>query len=339
MFGAGGGRPHAALTGKLAAEKGPQMSQPGRVVTVTINPVIDQTLTIPNFAAGAVNRVRASRLDAGGKGINVASFLADFGQGATITGFLGGENDAIFRRLFEQKGIEDRFVRFGGSTRIGIKISDLALQQTTDINFPGQAPEPEAIQRLFDILGELKAGHEWFVLSGSVPAGLSPAIYGDMVRALAGRKVVVDTSGAGFRHAVEAGPWLIKPNVDELGEFAGQRLDGGEEIIRVARSIMARYRITCCVVSMGREGALFVEGDETIRAVPPAVEVKSTVGAGDAMVAGTVAGKIRGFSLAECARLATAFATTAIGQIGHGLPSIEAVEAAQSRVSILRELP
>jgi 1-phosphofructokinase family hexose kinase len=198
------------------------------------------------------------------------------------------------------------------------------------------------------MLKELAEDHEWFVLSGSVPAGLPPTFYGDMVRELAGtpvrrvqppepRKIVVDTSGEGFRHAVEAGPWMIKPNVDELGEFVGEKLEGADAIVRAARSLMKRYNISSVVVSMGKEGAIFVEGDETIWAVPPPVEVKSTVGAGDAMVAGTVAGKIRGLSLAECARLATAFSTTAISHIGHGLPSLEEVEAARQRV-VIKEL-
>jgi fructose-1-phosphate kinase PfkB-like protein len=100
---------------------------------------------------------------------------------------------------------------------------------------------------------------------------------------------------------------------------------------------MSRYNIHSVVISMGKEGAIFVEGNETIWAVPPAVEVKSTVGAGDAMVAGIVAGKIRGLTLAECARLATAFSVTAISHIGSGLPSIEAVQSARERVTI-REL-
>ena len=310
------------------------MSQENRVVTVTINPAIDQTVSIPNFAAGTVNRVQASQMDAGGKGINVAAFLSDFGQPATVTGFLGSANDEIFRRLFVQKGIEDRCVRIAGATRIGVKISDMAQHRTTDINFPGQAPEPADIEQLFAVLRELAPEHEWFVLSGSIPAGVSAGIYGEMVRTLAGKKVVLDTSGEGFRQAVPVGPWLIKPNVDELREFAGERLDTSAAIVEVARSLMQRYNIASVVVSMGKEGAIFVEGEDTIWAVPPSVEVKSTVGAGDAMVAGIVAGKIRGLALAECARLATAFSMTAISHIGSGLPSIAAVESAREQVTI-----
>jgi 1-phosphofructokinase len=313
------------------------MSQENQVVTVTINPAIDQTIAIPNFTAGAVNRVQSSQLDPGGKGINVASFLSDFGQPATVTGFLGADNDEIFRRFFARKGIEDRCVRIAGQTRIGVKISDEAQRQTTDINFPGQAPSPVDIEHLFDILRELATSREWFVLSGSIPAGVSGGIYREMVALLSGRKVVLDTSGDGFRQAVAAGPWLIKPNVDELGEFAGERLQTPAEIVREARALVQRYGINSVVVSMGKEGAIFVEGQQTVWAVPPPVEVKSTVGAGDAMVAGIVAGKIRGLGPAECARLATAFSMSAITHIGSGLPSLEAVQSGMEQVTI-REL-
>jgi len=313
------------------------MSQENRVVTVTINPAIDQTIAIPNFTAGTVDRVQSSQLDPGGKGVNVASFLSDFGQPATVTGFLGAENDDIFRRFFARKGIEDRCVRIAGQTRIGVKVMDEALRQTTDINFPGQTPSLADVAHLFDILKQLVSAHEWFVLSGSIPAGVSAGIYGEMVRTLAGKKVVLDTSGEGFRQAVAAGPWLIKPNVDELREFVGECLDTPAAILQVARTLIERYSIASVVVSMGKEGAIFVEGKEALWALPPHVEVKSTVGAGDAMVAGIVAGKMRGLSLTECARLATAFSMNALTHIGSGLPSVEAVQLARDQVTI-REL-
>jgi len=313
------------------------MSNENQVVTVTINPAIDQTVIIPNFTAGAVNRVQSSQMDPGGKGINVASFLADFGERATVTGFLGADNDGIFRRLFEQKKIEDRCVRIAGQTRIGVKVSDDALHQTTDINFPGETPTLSDIRRLFEILSELSTTHEWFVLSGSIPRGVSDSVYAEMVKLLSGKKVILDTSGEGFRQAVPEGPWLIKPNVDELSEYAGERLDSPTAILEQARSLMERYNIHSVVISMGKEGAIFVEGDETAWAIPPAVQVKSTVGAGDAMVAGIVAGKLRGLSLAEEARLATAFSVTAISHIGSGLHSVEAVQSARKQVMI-REL-
>ncbi len=198
------------------------MGQEEKIVSVTINPAIDQTVIIPNFRAGAVNRVQSSQVDAGGKGVNVASFLADYGEPVTITGFMGAGNDEIFRHLFERKRIVNRCVRIAGQTRISVKVSDQILNLTTDINFPGETPSEADIFHLFDILTELAATHDWFILTGSIPYGVSASIYADMVDRLAGKKIVLDTSGEGFRLAVAAGPWLIKPNVDELANIPGK---------------------------------------------------------------------------------------------------------------------
>jgi 1-phosphofructokinase family hexose kinase len=311
-----------------------QMTITKRVVTVSINPAIDQTLTIPNFAAGAVNRVQCAQLDAGGKGINVASFLADFGLPVTATGFLGADNDEIFARFLACKHIEDRCIRIAGKTRIGVKIIDTAQHQTTDINFPGETPSLADIEHLFDVLQELAATHDWFVLSGSIPAGVSAGIYREMIRILAGKMIVLDTSGEGFREALVARPSLIKPNVHELQEYVGKELPTPQAVVQVARDVAARFGIASVVVSMGRAGALFIENDQALWAVPPSVEVKSTVGAGDAMVAGIVAAKAQGLALEECARLATAFSMSAITRIGSGLPSLEAVWKAAQQVTV-----
>ncbi len=313
------------------------MNQANCIVTVTINPVIDQTVSIPNFTAGAVNRVQASQLDAGGKGINVASFLCDYGHPTIVTGFLGADNDEIFRRFFARKGIEDRFVTIAGQTRTGVKIIDEVSHQTTDVNFPGQAPSLADIEQLFVILKELTEKAEWFVLSGSIPPGVSPGVYREMIKLLAGKKVVLDTSGEGFREAVAAGPWIIKPNVHELQEFANKPLETPAAILAQARAVSQQYGIATVVVSLGKEGAIFAQGEETVWAVPPPVQVKSTVGAGDAMVAGIVAGTLQGLTLTETARLATAFSMNALTHIGSGLPSVQAVQSAAERV-IIREL-
>ena len=143
------------------------------VVTVTLNPAIDNTVAVPDFRAGEVNRVASSQLDAGGKGVNVASALADDGFRLGVTGFLGRDNDAIFRALFEHKGIVDRFVRIDGVTRTGIKIVDHVNNSTTDINFPGQTGGPGELDALRAALGELAATCDWVVIAGSVPARIA----------------------------------------------------------------------------------------------------------------------------------------------------------------------
>jgi 1-phosphofructokinase len=310
------------------------MSDANRVVTVSINPAIDQTIAIPNFTPGLVNRVLYSRLHAGGKGVNVASLLSDFGQPATVTGFLGADNDEIYSRFFAKKGIDDRCIRIAGKTRVSLKIVDEAREQTTEISFPGQTPNLADIEHLFEVLQELAAARDWFVLTGSIPPGVSSGIYREMVKTLAGRKVVLDTSGEGFREALGAGPWLISTTVAELEELVGTRLDTPSTILHQARNLIQRYRIPGVVVSLGTEGAIYVEAEESVWALAPSAEVKSAVGTGDALVAGIVAGKLRGLSLAETARLAMAFSMNALTHIRSGLFSVEAVEAAMERVTL-----
>lgn len=307
------------------------------ITTITVNPAIDHTLSIPHFTAGAVNRVERSQLDAGGKGVNVAAALADYGLSVAVTGFLGNENDERFRRLFAAKGIADHFVRIPGATRTGIKIIDRAKHQTTDINFPGQEPAPQDVDQLFRTVEGLAAGCDWFVISGSVPASTPPTIYAQLIQTLRarGKRVVLDASGAPLRAALTAGPSLIKPNLVELRELLDEPLESETAIVHAARQLAREFTIACVVVSMGEEGAICVDGPETaVLAAPSRVEVVSTVGAGDAMVAGLVAGKLRGAAPEECLLLATAFSMGAITRLGAGLPPKETIAQLMRHVSV-----
>ncbi|HSK38269.1 MAG TPA: 1-phosphofructokinase family hexose kinase, partial [Arenibaculum sp.] len=246
------------------------MTDTARVATVTLNPAIDQTARVPNFTAGAVNRVEWEQSDAGGKGVNVASFLADAGVPAAVTGILGEANAAPFVELFRDKGIEDRFVRVPGRTRVNVKIVDEVQGKVTDINFPGLAVGDEEFRALLRTVDSLAAEADWFVLSGSVPAGLPHDVYRQLVARLKGpgKTVVLDASGKPFAQAVPAAPDIIKPNIDELRELVGRPLDTDEAIVDAARSLVADTGadggadggggIGLVAVSMGPRGALFV---------------------------------------------------------------------------------
>lgn len=303
--------------------------------TVTLNPAIDRTVTISNFTAGAVNRVESARDTPGGKGVNVASALADYGLRVGATGFLGRENAGSFEALLSRKKIEDRFVRIAGETRVGIKIIDPFLKATTDINFPGPAPAPADVAALWERMGEWRSG--WWVVAGSAPASLEPAICRDLVAALKARgaRVALDASGEALREGIEAGPDLVKPNLYELETLLGGRLAGRDAIIKAARELLAKG-IGMVAVSMGREGACLVTASEAVVARPPDVEVRSTVGAGDAMVAGIVGAQIRGLGLEDCARLGTAFSLLILTGDGSGIGSPEAIERAINSVSVER---
>src|SRR6266702_1730516 len=167
-----------------------------RIATVTLNPAIDMTVRVDGFQTNTVNRGQSMQFDAGGKGVNVASFLADYGYATAVTGFLGQENADIFEQLFARKRIDDQFVRIPGRTRIGVKIVDEANQQTTDINMPGLTPPLEAMDTLFKTIEQLVASCDWFVLSGTLPPGIPATTYATLIKRLNkhGTQAVLDTS-------------------------------------------------------------------------------------------------------------------------------------------------
>lgn len=312
------------------------MSQFTGIATVTLNPAIDQSVSIPGFAAGSVNRVLSEQSDPGGKGVNVASFLADLGFRVAVTGLLGRDNANVFEQLFARKAMTDAFVRIPGKTRVNVKIIDETCQAITDINFPGPAATPDDLDRLEQAIKSLLADHDWFVLSGSAPAGVPVDYYAKLIGQLkaAGKQVVLDTSGDPLRLGIAATPWAIKPNIAELEELVGTPLPDRAAVVAAAHRLLAQG-IGCVVVSMGSDGALFVTAEQCLLAIPPEVEVKSTVGAGDAMVAGFVAAKMRGLPLDDCARLATASALGALTQLGPQLPSAPVIESLMAQVTVL----
>jgi len=306
-----------------------------KIATVTLNPAIDQTVSVDNFQAGTVNRTLSSRLDAGGKGVNVASFLADYGLEVAVTGFLGEENAELFERHFARKKIEDCFIRMPGETRVNIKIMDERNQETTDLNTPGKAPGEDDINRLSEQVKALAESCEWIVLSGNLPPGLPSNSYADLIQSIKmkNRQIVLDTSSDALVEGLKAGPRIIKPNIDELGHLIGRELSDLTDVHSAARSLL-NEDVQVVVISMGGDGALFVKESESLLAVPPSVTLKSTVGAGDAMVAGLVAGSVKNLSLADCARLATAFSLSAITRVGRDLPAREEIESYQKQIVI-----
>ena len=301
----------------------------GPVVTVTANPAVDHTVWIPGFRAGEVNRVASEVRGPGGKGVNVAAALRALGVETVATGLLGDANPELFEAFLAAEGIADRFVRQPGSTRTGIKIVDDVDGTTTDINFPGLVADPAAIDRLVDEVGRATeaGGARWVALSGSLPPGAPVDLYARLAGAAhdAGARVAVDTSGAALRAAIAGLPDLVKPNIAELEELVGRRLpDTGARLAAVAE--VQALGVRHVVVSLGAEGGLFAHAGEVVIARHPAVIVASTVGAGDATVAGAIAALLRGESTGGVARLATACGATAVTAVG---PRLDAAAVAR----------
>lgn len=306
-----------------------------KIATVTLNPAIDQTVRVDNFRLNSVNRVQGLTFDASGKGVNVASFLADYGHDIAVTGYLGQANVDIFEQFFAAKGIDDYFVRVPGNTRINIKVVDELNQQTTDINMPGQSPPQEAMNTLLETIEQLTNSCDWFVLSGSLPPQVPSRVYATIITQLKRQKkrIILDTSGEALREGIRAGPTIVKPNIEELQHLIKYALTSEAEIQQAAHQLL-NEDIELVVVSMGKRGAMLVEQATTLIATPPTMRVKKTFGAGDAMVAGLVTAQIQGLSLSDCGRLATAFSVGVIANPSYNLPSRDILERYFHQVSI-----
>ncbi|HOL64165.1 MAG TPA: 1-phosphofructokinase [Accumulibacter sp.] len=311
------------------------MNRPPSFVTLTLNPAIDHSVAVAGFRAGEVHRVDGQRFDPGGKGINVAACLADLGQRVTVSGWLGADNAAPFERLFREKGLHDRFLRVAGATRVNIKIIDAPQQRVSELNFPGQPVTSADIAALRQTLAALLAENDCFVLSGSMPADVPVTFYAELVAWLraAGKQVALDSSGAPLAAALDAAPQLIKPNRAELAGVLARPLYEPAALVDAARRLLARG-IGTVIVSVGAAGALFATEEDCLFARPPPVTVRSTVGAGDALLAGFLAARAQGQTLAQCARWATATAVGALTQIGPRLPSLAEIEAGTQRIVV-----
>lgn len=290
-----------------------------RILTLTLNPALDLTVQLPRLEPGQVNRSDDMHTHAAGKGVNVAQVLADLGHQLTVSGFLGEDNLQAFETLFARRGFVDAFIRVPGATRSNIKVAE-GDGRITDINGPGPKVSEAAQQALLDRLDQVAPGHDAVVVAGSLPQGISPQWLQALVLRLKklGLKVALDTSGEALRAALKAGPWLIKPNTEELAEALGR------EVVSVAAQDDAASRlhgqgIEHVVISHGADGVNWFSVGAALHATPPRVSVASTVGAGDSLLAGMLHGLLKPDTPEQTLRTATAIAAMAVTQIGYGI--------------------
>jgi 1-phosphofructokinase len=303
---------------------------------VTLNPAIDLTVTLDRLVVGAVQRASAAVSTCGGKGVNVAGCLADWGARVAVTGVLGHSNDGVFADFFAGKGIADGFVRTAGETRTNIKIADRASGDTTDVNLPGLTVSDEVFDAVRATLKRSVAPGRPVVLAGSLPESMPETAWAKLAADLArhGARVVLDTSGPPLAAALGSGQPLhaVKPNRAELEAFLGRSLPTAADLVAAARSLLDRVALV--VVSLGADGALFIDRETALAAALPAKKALSTVGAGDAMVAGIAAALVEGASLDRLARLAVAFASSKLDRIGPFLGPNEDVERLAAAVRV-----
>jgi 1-phosphofructokinase len=311
------------------------MSPNPDIVTVTLNPAIDETVFLDELHPGAVNRSQSHHRQAAGKGVNISSMLAQYGIPSIATGFLGCQNPGIFENLFHDLEIQDEFLRIGGETRSGIKIISTAKRETTDINFPGAAPDSGDLGALQDKLRGLLRPGRWFVLAGSLPAGVSVEYFEGLIKLLkrGGASIAVDCHGPALKSAIACGVDLIKPNHHELAGILDELPTGVSEVHKAAVGIQ-RNKVAHVIVSLGKDGALFALPDGFFKTSPPPVRVISTVGAGDSMLAGYLAGRLSGYPATECAALASVFSWSALEDVSRQLPGAGEIAIRMKRILV-----
>lgn len=291
-----------------------------RILTITLNPALDLSVETPPLTLGDVHRTGHTLMEPAGKGINVARVLARLGHSVTVAGLLGDANAAPFERLFESEGLEDGFMRIHGQNRVNIKIAETGGRMT-DLNGPGFRVPGDVLQRLEHRLESLLPGYDAVVIGGSLPDGFPPSGVANLVRQASrlGKEVWLDTSGEGLKAGIDAGPFVIKPNTDELSDWAGMPL---EDMTAVAANVdgIRAGGVSHVVVSMGAEGVLWSSPNGLMRSRVPPVSVVSTVCAGDTLLAGMLHGVLGGEPDDVVLRYATALSAECVRHVGVGDP-------------------
>jgi len=305
------------------------------IFTVTLNPAVDREMTVDSIAFDTVLRATDWRVDCGGKGFNVARMLKSLGVASVALGFAAGKSGELLSDKLQALGIETDFVWVAGETRTNVSIVSSENGQYVKVNEPGPTITGTDLAQLAKkIEGRAKTG-DWWVLAGSLPPGVPPTYYAELISIiqLAGAKVFLDTSGEALRLNCAAKPLLVKPNDEEAEELTGLPVSTPGEIAAAGAAISAMGPVSA-VISLGKRGAALVDNGRAWLASSPEIKAANPIGAGDSMVAGIVWGLSHGDSMqnALCKGIACGAATAS--RKGTSVGSLEQVNQLLQQVKI-----
>lgn len=295
------------------------------IITVTPNPAVDQTMFIERLVPGRVNRARETQLDPAGKGVNASRMARRLGWPTIAFGFLAGETGRIVESALDGEGVQYHFVHVPGRTRVNMTVLG-DDGEATSVWGPGPVVAAEHLEALSNLLDFWLQGGRMLVLAGSLPPGAPDHWYASLLTRARARGVttLLDAHGAALRNGLDAAPSIIKPNRVEAEELLGCELGSTEAVLAGARELAGRTG-GVVIISMGREGAVCVDGRRAWRIVPPSVQMRSTVGSGDSFVAGLTVALARGDDLIEGLRLGAAAGAATAGSTGTSLGTAAAV--------------
>lgn len=308
------------------------------IITVTLNAAIDKSLSVPSFQVGRRHRTVDQRTMPGGKGVNVARTLKTLGQPVIATGFAGGPTGTRIVEALTAESILSDFVRIGEDSRTNMAVHDPTTGTQTEINERGPEVTAAEVELFRDKLLYLARGADIVVFAGSLPRGVAPSVYADLIRELRAMNVttIVDAEGEPMRLAVRAEPAVISPNLLEAEELVGHEFHEDQDRVAAVGELCdlgAREAIVTlpdgCVASV--RGA---QGRELHRVWVPPREAVMTVGAGDAFLAGYVAARYTGQSPPECLRYGVACGAESTTRLGAGLVDPKGVDRVLADVTV-----
>lgn len=307
------------------------------ITSISLNPSIDRTLTVEGFTPGGLNRVLSSSDVAAGKGINVALTVSALGLNAECVGFMYRDSAPLFEKRLMVNSTAYDFIWLDGAARTNIKVLDQSAGVVTELNESGREIDAESLKRMTELVCAHADNSDYLILTGSMPPGCPDDYYATLIDAVAGLgcRCVLDADGERLRKGLEAEPFMIKPNRYELETMTGKRLASIAEIRDAARHYIDRG-VEVVAVSLGADGAIILRGDEALYAPKLNVEVKSTVGAGDSMVAGLIAGFMAENDLEETFRMGMACATARCMTEGYHIVDRTLYRAVMDMVEIER---
>lgn len=303
------------------------------IYTVTLNPALDRELTVPALEYDEVLRATSARIDFGGKGFNVSRMLAALGASSVALGFAGGRTGDALREGLERSGIATEFIAIAGETRTNISIVPHDHARHIKVNEPGPTIAGSERAALVERVRALARPGDWWVLAGSLPPGLTPELYAELIDIINGAnaRVLLDTSGEALRVGCAARPFLIKPNSYEASQLTRRPVDTPAEALLAARALDGIEQV---VISLGAAGALLVAGEAGWLGSTPAIVQRNPIGAGDSLVAGLVWGLSQNQAPAEVLRWAVACGAATAARDGTAVGTREEVERLAAQVKL-----
>lgn len=300
-----------------------------RILTVTLNPALDLSTTVPVVEPGPKLRCAEPLAEPGGGGINVSRVIRKLGYESRAVVALGGASGQRLLELLTAEGVACDVVGLPGETRQSLSVTDAAGAQYRFI-LPGPPWEADTLAGAITRLAALVEAGDMVVVSGSLPPGVPPELVEDLAGLCAdlGAALVLDVSGAALALAARLEPpgvHVLRMDRREAGELVGVLEPDAEAALALARGIVARGAARIVALALGAEGGLVVSADAAVRTVPPKVPVSSTTGAGDSYLAGLTLGLAQGWRLPRAAAFATACAADAVTTPGSALCSAEGV--------------